>query len=88
MSKKKKQEQSAKPQGEKKREVKVVYYDDNSTVADMSGTGKKPPRKKSTFKEKWRTYITVVKKMILPMLVTILALTIICVILWAVTGQL
>lgn len=67
----------------KKKKEKVVYYDDGSTIADMSNVtrlGKKkpdPPKKQSTFKEKWKTYISAVKMMLIPMCV---ALMILCVI--------
>ncbi len=71
----------------KKKEQKIVYIDDGSTVADMSGTRSGPPRKKSTMKEKWHTYITTVKHMILPLLVTLLAMTMVFVLLMLLTGQ-
>ena len=69
---------------------KVVYYDDNSTVADMSGTHKKEktPRQKTTFREKARTYFAVVRKMILPMLCTLAAFGLIYLILLSITGNL
>lgn len=57
----------------KKQKEKVIYYDDNSTVADMSYANRKGekrtpvPRKQSTFKEKWHTYWSAVKMMIIPM---------------------
>ncbi len=72
----------------KKKEQKIIYIDDGSTIADMSGTRKgAPPRKKSTMKEKWHTYITTVKHMILPLLVTLLAMTMVFVLLMLLTGQ-
>ncbi len=76
MSKKDKQDQgseeSEKPQKEKK--VKVVYYDDGSTIADMSNTrgGKRPDRLKSTFRQKMKTFFSVMKKMVLPLLCTLI----------------
>lgn len=86
MSNKKKTE----PQEEQKeRKVKVVYYDDGSTVADMSGTRKeRTPRVKSTAREKARTFFTVMKKMVLPMICTLAALTVLYIVLLAITGQL
>ncbi len=63
-----------------KREVKIVYYDDGSTVADMSGTRKRgdlPPKRKSTFREKSQTFFSVMRKMLLPMLCTLAAFTIV-----------
>ena len=71
----------------KKKKQKITYYDDNSTVADMSGTKQQPKKSKSTFKEKARTYFATVKKMIIPMLATLLAFTLVYVILLLATGQ-
>ena len=74
--------------GKKKKEKnteKVVYYDDNSTLVDMSDVPrmfeKKPsksqqPRRKSTFGEKWNTYWSAVKMMLLPMVLVLLGLAI------------
>ena len=75
---------------EKQKKEKIIYIDDNSTVADMSNTRreKKGQKKQSTFREKARTYFTVVKKMIFPMLVTLLALTIAYMVVLAVAGRL
>ncbi len=76
---------------DKEKKEKIVYVDDGSTVADMSNTRKKekgPPKRKSTMKEKWRTYLSVVKKMILPMLCTLLAFTLIYIFLLLITGNL
>lgn len=48
----------------KKKKEKIIWYDDNSTIADMSavsGIGGKPKsnqpanKPRSTFKDKWRT---------------------------------
>lgn len=92
MKKKDEQKKEQPKEGEEKpkKQVKVVYYDDNSTVADMSGTrkGNVPPRQKSTMREKWRTFFTVMKKMVLPMLVTLTAFTLVYIILLAITGKL
>lgn len=57
----------------KKDKRRVVYIDDGSQIADMSGlygsgAGENGKRKRSTFKEQFNTYISVVKVMILPML--------------------
>ncbi len=73
----------------KEKKQKIVYIDDGSTVADMSGTFKKkrPPRQKSTAKEKMRTYFSVVKKMILPMLCTLLAFTLVYFLFVAIVGH-
>lgn len=95
MPKKKKENQTDNPEeGEesgKKKKVKVIYYDDGSTVADMSGTyrgGKRVERRKSTLKEKWQTYFAVMKKMILPLICTLTAFTLIYLFLLMITGHL
>ncbi|MDE6273504.1 MAG: hypothetical protein K2L87_00450 [Clostridiales bacterium] len=79
-----------KKKNKQKPKEKVVYYDDNSTVADMSGTHKKEktPRQKATFREKARTYFAVVRKMILPMLCTLAAFGLIYLFLLLITGKL
>ena len=53
---------------------KEKYVDDGSTIVDMSALdnyGFRAGGSKSTFKEKFKTYIDTVKLMIIPMLVTI-----------------
>ena len=45
----------------------MVYYDDNSTVADMSNVT--APR------EKWNTYWSSVKRMVGPMLIVLAVMT-------------
>ena len=76
----------------KKKKEKVIWYDDNSTISDMSNVGRngrKPqtPSKQnssnlrtvrpvSTFKDKWNTYWQTVKLMILPMLVALVIIAI------------
>ena len=79
-----------KPQKPKKE--KVTYYDDYSSLADMSdvgafgaqnnvkGNSPKPSggrvyRPRATFKEKWATYFSAVKTMLLPMLMVLIAIT-------------
>ena len=88
MSKQKPKEKEER--SEKKKEQKIIYIDDGSTVADMSGTfrgGKRPEKPRSTFREKARTFFTVMKKMVVPMLITLLVLTIMYIgFLWA-TGN-
>lgn len=83
-------EQETSPKPPKKKEQKIIYIDDGSTVADMRGTyGKKgPPKPRSTFREKARTYFSVVKKMILPLLATLLAFTVVYLIVLALAGRL
>ena len=57
---------------EEKKKEKVVYYDDGRTIADMSGVGR--PRSQgshSTFREKWKTYWSAVKMMLIPMAIVV-----------------
>ena len=57
----------------KEKKEKIRYYDDGSTVADMSGVkdrrlpGGDPLRPRATAKEKWDTYWNAVKMMFGPM---------------------
>ena len=64
----------------KPKKEKIIYYDDNSTIADMSktrGGQKKPISQKSEqytvprVTSKWRTYWNAVKMMIIPMCVVL-----------------
>lgn len=78
----------------KKKKEKVIYYDDNSTISDMSevtGIGRKnqprEPKQKSTFKEKWKTYWAAVKMMVGPMLIVLIILAVLyLLILWFTGG--
>ena len=60
---------------DKNEKSKEKYVDDGSTIVDMSAFDNYGFRahggSKSTFKEKFKTYIDTVKLMIIPMLVTI-----------------
>ena len=60
---------------EQKKKKKVIYVDDGSTIADMSGiSGSRPKAEKkqnSRFREIFSTYIQAVKLMFLPMLVVL-----------------
>lgn len=71
----------------KKKKEKVIWYDDGSTIADMSNVtkigqknpSKKPqpqPRRVSTAKDKWRTYWKSVKMMLMPMCVVLLIIVV------------
>ena len=65
----------------KKKKEKVVYVDDGRTIADMSGVGlggysSKNGRRRSTAREKWRTYWEAVKMMFVPMLVVLGIITV------------
>ena len=92
MSKKQKQDQrSEEGEAQKERKVKVVYYDDGSTIADMSGThrgGKRPERSQATFREKMRTFFSVMKKMVLPLLCTLIGFLLVYMFLMWRTGRL
>ena len=79
----------------KKKKEKVIYYDDNSTIADMSnvtGMNKKTPtqqpKSSSTASEKWQTYWSAVRMMIVPMFIALGVLTILFVLLFALSGTL
>lgn len=67
----------------KKKKDKIRYYDDGSSVADMSSFKKKPTvplsqsRPKVTAKEQAQTFFGVMKMMFVPMLTVICALGII-----------
>ena len=55
----------------KKKKNKTEYIDDGRTVVDMSSFGGRrdvPKESDHSFKAQWRTYITSVKMMIIPML--------------------
>ena len=72
----------------KQKKQKIVYIDDGSTVSDMSGTFKKgrTPQTRASFKEQARTFFTAMKKMILPLLVTLIVLTAVYFIILAIAG--
>ncbi len=79
----------------KKKKEKIIWYDDNSTIADMSavsGIGGKPKsnqpanKPRSTFKDKWHTYWTTVKQMLLPMTVVLAIIALLYVIIMLITG--
>lgn len=90
MSKKNKKKQK-----QKQKKEKIVYYDDNSTIADMSQVTDVKGRKKrqtndkqqSTAKEKWATFFTAMKKMVLPCAIVLTVLLAVYIILLLITGQ-
>lgn len=70
----------------KKKKEKVVYYDDGRTIADMSNVGGRRKfetddnnfvRPRSTTKEIFKTYISAVKSMLIPMFITLGALAVV-----------
>ena len=79
MSDKKQEQPSEKP---KEKKVKVIYYDDGSTVVDMSGTRRKGQPTKATRRERMRTFFAVMKKMVIPMLITLAVLTLIYIVIY------
>ena len=69
--------------GKKKEKKEMVrYYDDGSTVADMSGvsgkrlSGGDPYRPRASVKAKWDTYWNAVRMMFVPMLFVLVVLSI------------
>ena len=85
----------------KKKKEKIIYYDDNSTIADMSNVKRKgeqtrepqsgdPSLRKvkpySTAGDKWRTYFTAVKTMLIPMFVVLGILGVLYVIMMLLAG--
>ena len=70
---------------------KIVYIDDNSTVADMRPIGKEGRPidlpQKSSFRESMRTYFSAVKMMLIPCLVVLGAFVLVYIILRLATGQ-
>ena len=66
----------------KKKKEKVKYIDDGRTIADMSAFSKNKKGKDgfvappSTFKDKWKTYWSAVKSMLIPMFITLGVLTV------------
>ena len=79
----------------KKKKEKIIYYDDNSTLVDMSNvtrTGKteppRPPKVQSTFREKWDTYWSAVKMMVIPMCVALLIIGVLYLVVMFASGNL
>ena len=60
-----------KDKNNKSKKKKTVYVDDGRPLADMSALGGSRPRKRSTFKEQFKTYIDTVKLMFVPMLIVL-----------------
>ena len=75
----------------KKKQEKITYIDDGSTIADMSGVstgprlgGRHPAAPRPKAKDVWNTYWHAVKMMFGPMMVVICGLVIIYIILFVV----
>ncbi|MBQ9081776.1 MAG: OadG family protein [Clostridia bacterium] len=78
----------------KQKKENVVYYDDNSTIADMTYVtrdGKPKPKKPVQpvpQTSKWQTYWSAVKMMFIPMCVVLLVLGVIYLLLRLISGNL
>lgn len=79
----------------KKKKEKIIYYDDNSTIADMSRVNRKgeqrvpsPPRQVSSWREKWKTYWSAVKMMVIPMCVVLMIIGALYFLILLITGNL
>lgn len=77
----------------KKKKEKVKYIDDGRSLADMSAFrgGQKTDdkgfvRPPSTFKDKWETYWSAVRSMLIPMFITLGVITVIFVVAFFVLG--
>ena len=74
--------------GKKKKKEKVVYYDDGSSIADMSKLSAKPKieytgnHPKGSLKGQAQTFFGAMRMMFVPMLVVICALCILYMILY------
>lgn len=74
--------------GKKKKKEKVIYYDDGSSIADMSKLGSKPKLTYNgtapigSFKARSQTFFGAMKMMFMPMLVVICGLCILYMILY------
>ena len=84
----------------KKKKEKIVYIDDGSTVADMSGVKgnvplrrpvrpayeKRKPEPTTRMGQAWQTYKNAVRAMIGPMLVTLGAVSVVFFFIWIILG--
>lgn len=72
----------------KKKKEKIVYYDDGSSVADLSGLKKKPlvreedTQPRGSFKAQAQTFWGAMKMMFVPMITVICALGVLYMILY------
>ena len=77
----------------KQKKEKVVYYDDGSSISDMSEV--KPStvakivksKSKSTFGEKWKTFWEAFKMMLLPTFIALTVLLVLYLLLSLLTGH-
>ncbi len=84
----------------KKKKERIVYIDDGSTIADMSGVkgnvplrrpvrpsyGKQKPQPTTRMGQAWETYKAAVRAMVGPMLVTLGAVSVVFFFIWIILG--
>lgn len=77
----------------KQQKEKIVWYDDNSVISDMSAVsgrrGKSnvsEPKPRSTFKEKWNTYWSAVRMMLVPTAIVLGVIAVLYVVMMLLTG--
>ena len=84
----------------KKKKEKIVYVDDGSTVADMSGVrgnvplrrpvrpsyGKQKPQPTTRMGQAWETYKAAVRAMVGPMLVFLGGMSVVFFLIWVILG--
>jgi hypothetical protein len=84
----------------KKKKERIVYIDDGSTVADMSGVKgnvplrrpvrpayeKRKPEPTTRMGQAWQTYKNAVRAMVGPMLVTLGAVSVVFFFIWIILG--
>ncbi len=85
------------PKKQKKPKQKVIYYDDGSTIADMSAVGKGRHRDRDRSARRsspaaplgetpWQTYCRTVRMMIKPMLFVLLIIAVLFVVIRLITA--
>ena len=84
----------------KKKKEKIIYIDDGSTVADMSGVrgntplrrpvqpayGRQKPQPTTRAGQAWQTYKDAVRAMIGPMLITLGGVSVVFFLVWIILG--
>ena len=84
----------------KKKKEQIVYVDDGSTVADMSGVkgntplrpaprpsyGKQKPQPTTRMGAVWQTYVQAVRSMIGPMLIFLGGMSVVFLLVWIILG--
>ncbi len=82
----------------KNKKEKIIYYDDNSTISDMSGvsrkggnTGQQPKRqemKNVQGTSKWKTYWSAVRMMLFPTVFALAVIGVLYLLIMLMTGNL